>query len=45
MKINILISKNSWANSYKIEIKKKKKNFLKILVLTTITKKLKKALI
>ena len=42
MKINILISKNSWANSYKIEIKKKLKKFSKNISFNHDHKKIKK---
>ena len=42
MKINILISKNSWANSYKTEIKKKLKKFSKKISFNHDHKKIKK---
>ena len=42
MKINILISKNSWANSYKLEIKKTLKKFSKTINFNHNHKKTKK---
>ena len=42
MKINILISKNSWANSYKPKIKKALKKFSKTIYFNNNHKKIKK---
>ena len=42
MKIQILISKNSWANSYKIFIKKKLKRYSKKIIFLNNHKKIKK---
>ena len=42
MKINILVSKNSWANSYKSEIKKALKKFSKTISFSNNHKKTKK---
>ena len=42
MKIQILISKNSWANKYKKDIKKKLKSFFKKYFFLNNHKKLKK---
>ena len=43
MKIQILISKNSWANKYKKDIKKNLKSFSKNIFLLIIIKNLKKS--